>query len=69
MNNFLINNLIELCIDSNGVCVVKEFLYNIESDNYLKAVISTFEKETSKLTFNQFGNFIIQEVIRFFGYN
>ena len=69
MNNFVINNLIELSIDCNGICIVKEFIYNIESDYYIKVVISIFEKETKKLTFNQFGNFIIQEVIRFFGYN
>jgi hypothetical protein len=29
----------------------------------------TFEKETTKLTLNQFGNFVIQEAIKFFGYN
>ena len=27
------------------------------------------EKETNKWTLNQFGNFIIQEAIKFFGYN
>ena len=69
INNFIINNLIELCINSNGICVIKEFIYNMKSDNYIKLVISLFEKETKKLTFNQFGNYIIQEVIRFFGYN
>ena len=69
INNFIINNLIELCIDSNGICIIKEFIYNMKSDNYIKLVISVFEKETKKLTFNQFGNYIIQEIIRFFGYN
>ena len=69
INNFVINNLIELCIDPNGICVIKEFIYNMKSDNYIKTVLSIFEKETRKLTFNQFGNYIIQEVIRFYGYN
>ena len=69
INNYIINNLIELCIDSNGICIIKEFIYNMKSDNYIKLVLSLFEKETKKLTFNQFGNYIIQEVIRFFGYN
>ena len=69
INIYIINNLIDLCIDSNGICIVKEFIYNVESNYYIKLIISTLEKETIKLTFNQFGNFIIQEVIKFFGYN
>ena len=69
INTFVANNLIELCMDSNGICVVKEYIYNVKSDFYIKLIISTFEKETLKLALNQFGNFVIQEVIKFFGYN
>ena len=69
INTFVSNNLIELCMDSNGICVVKEYIYNMKSDFYIKLIISTFEKETLKLALNQFGNFVIQEVIKFFGYN
>ena len=69
INTFILNNILDLCIDSNGICVIKEFIYNMKSDYYIKLVLSIFEKETKKLTFNQFGNYIIQEVIRFFGYN
>ena len=69
INTFVIENLIELCIDPNGICVIKEFIYNMKSDNYIKLVLSMFEKETRKLTFNQFGNYVVQEVIRFYGYN
>ena len=69
INTFVIENLIELCIDPNGICVIKEFIYNMKSDNYIKLVLSMFEKETRKLTFNQFGNYVVQEIIRFYGYN
>ena len=69
INNFIVNDMIELCIDSNGICVLKEFIYNIKSDYYIKIVLALLEKETKKLTFHQFGNYIIQEVIRYFGYN
>jgi hypothetical protein len=69
INTFILENILDLCIDSNGICVIKEFIYNMKSDYYIKLVLSIFEKETKKLTFNQFGNYIIQEVIRFFGYN
>ena len=69
INSFIINNLMDLCIDSNGICIIKEFIYNIKSNFYIKLIICTFEKETNKLTLNQFGNFIIQEAIKYFGYN
>jgi hypothetical protein len=69
INSYVSNNLLDLCMDSNGICIVKEFIYHVESNYYIKLIISTLEKETTKLTLNQFGNFIIQEVIKFFGYN
>ena len=69
INIFVMNNILDLCIDPNGICVIKEFIYNMKSDYYIKLVLSIFEKETKKLTLNQYGNYIIQEVIRFFGYN
>ena len=69
INIFVMNNILDLCIDPNGICVIKEFIYNMKSDSYIKLVLSIFEKETKKLTLNQYGNYIIQEVIRFFGYN
>jgi hypothetical protein len=69
INAFIVNNLMHLCVDSNGICIVKEFIYNTQSNFYIKLIISTFEKETTKLTLNQFGNFVIQEAIKFFGYN
>ena len=66
INNFIVNNIIELCINSNGICIIKEFIYNIKSDYYIKIVLALLEKGTKKLTFHQFGNYIIQEVIRYF---
>ena len=69
INNYIINDLINLCLDSNGICVIKEFIYNVKSNYFIKLIINCFEKETNKLTLNQFGNFVIQEVIKFFGYN
>ena len=69
INTFIVNNLMELCLDPNGICIVKEFILNIKSNFYIKLIISCFEKETEKLTYNQFGNFVIQETIKVFGYN
>ena len=69
INNFIIQNLLDLCVDSSGICIIKAFINNIENSIYIKFIICTCEKETTKLTLNQFGNFVIQEIIKFFGYN
>ena len=67
INTYIISNLIDLCLDSHGICVVKEFIENTQSECYIKAVVSIFELETNKLTYDQYGNFGIQEVIKVYG--
>lgn len=68
INTYIISNLIDLCLDSHGICVVKEFIDNTQSECYIKAIISIFELETNKLTYDQYGNFGIQEVIKVYGF-
>ena len=67
INNFIISNLMELCLDPNGICIVKEFINESKSEFYIMSIVSIFEVETNKLTFNQFGNFGIQEIIKKYG--
>ncbi len=67
INDFIISNLMELCLDPNGICVVKEFINESISEFYIMSIISIFEVEINKLTFNQFGNFGIQEIIKKYG--
>jgi hypothetical protein len=67
INTYIISNLIDLCLNPNGICVVKEFIDTMESEFYMRAIVSMFEIETHRLTFDQFGNFGIQEVIKVFG--
>ena len=64
INDFIISNLMELCLNPNGICIVKEFINMSYSEFYIMSIISIFEVETNKLTFNQFGNFGIQEIIK-----
>ena len=68
LNNFIINNLINLCLDANGICIVKEFMNNIKNNYLINCVINSFEIELEKLCVNQYGNFGIQEAIKLFGY-
>ena len=67
INNFIISNLMELCLDPNGICIVKEFINESKSEFYIMSIVSIFEVETNKLTFDQFGNFGIQEIIKKYG--
>ena len=67
INAFIISNLIDLCLDSNGICIVKEFINGLENEFYIVAVASMLELETNKLTYDQYGNFGIQEIIKKFG--
>ena len=67
INAFIISNLVDLCIDSNGICIVKEFIWGLENEFYIMAVASILELEINKLTYDQYGNFGIQEMLKKFG--
>ena len=69
INNFMISNLMDLCLNSNGICVVKEFINKTKNPFYILSIVSVFEIDINKLTYNQFGNFGIQEAIKMFGEN
>ena len=65
----MISNLMDLCLNSNGICVVKEFINKTKNPFYILSIVSVFEIDINKLTYNQFGNFGIQEAIKMFGEN
>lgn len=67
INAFIISNLTELCVDPNGICIVKEFISKLENEFYIIAVSSILELEVNKLSYDQYGNFGIQEIIKTFG--
>ena len=69
INNFMISNLMDLCLDANGICIVKEFINKTKNPFYILSIVSIFEIDINKLTYNQFGNFGIQEAIKMFGEN
>ena len=67
LNKFMINNLMNLSLNPNGICVVKEFIIQAKNPFYILSIVSIFEIDINKLTYNQFGNFAIQETIKTFG--
>ena len=68
LNNFIINHLIDLCKDANGICIIKEFMNNIKNNYFVVFIINAFEINLEILVTDQFGNFGIQEAIKLFGY-
>ena len=68
LNTFIINNLINLCLDANGICIIKEFMNNIKNNYFILFIINSFEFNLDSLCINQYGNFGIQEAIKIFGY-
>ena len=68
LNNFIINHLIDLCVDANGICIIKEFMSNIKNNYFIMFIINSFEINLKTLVGDQYGNFGIQEAIKLFGF-
>ena len=68
LNNFILNHLIDLCIDVNGICIIKEFMTNMKNNYFVLFIINSFENNLNVLVSDQYGNFGIQEAIKLFGY-
>ena len=68
LNNYIINNLIDLCVDANGICIIKEFMSNIKNNYFIVFIINSFEINLETLVIDQYGNFGIQEAIKIFGF-
>ena len=69
LNTFIINNLIDLCVDANGICIIKEFMSNIKNNYFIVFIINSFEINLENLVSDQYGNFGIQEAIKIFGFS
>ena len=68
LNNYILNHLIELCIDANGICIIKEFMNNIKNSYFILFIINSFENNLEIVVCDQYGNFGIQEAIKLFRY-
>ena len=63
LNQIILNNLKELCIDSNGICLVKNFIRSNTLINDKKRLNQEFVKNLVYLAVNPFGNYGIQFLI------
>ena len=60
LNEIIINNLKDLCLDSNGICLIKNFIKTNTLINEKKRVIKTITKYFVILAESPFGNYGIQ---------
>ena len=63
LNKIILNNLKELCIDPNGICLVKNFIRSNTLANDKKRLNQEFVKNLVYLAVNPFGNYGIQFLI------
>ena len=63
LNKIILNNLKELCIDPNGICLVKNFIRSNTLVNDKKRLNQEFVKNLVYLAVNPFGNYGIQFLI------
>ena len=63
LNKIILNNLKELCIDPNGICLVKNFIRSNTLVNDKKRLNQEFAKNLVYLAVNPFGNYGIQFLI------
>ena len=63
LNKIILNNLKELCVDSNGICLIKNFIRSNTLINDKKRINQEFVKNLVYLAVNPFGNYGIQFLI------
>ena len=63
INEIILNNLYELCIDMYGVCVVKKFINNTNNQIYCNILIKNIFINFYKIAKNNYGNYAIQNLI------
>jgi len=60
LNNIILNNLKELCLDPNGICLIKNFIRSNTLSNDKSRINQEFVKNLISLAVNPFGNYGIQ---------
>jgi hypothetical protein len=63
LNKIILDNIKELCIDSNGICLVKNFIRSNTLINDKKRINQELVKNLVSLAVNPFGNYGIQFLI------
>ena len=65
LNDILLipDNLNALCLDSKGICVIKKFILNTETENNRQKILNVVNNNCIEIAQNPFGNYIIQLIL------
>ena len=63
VNKIILSNIVELCNDMYGVCVIKKFINNSNNHNCIFFLLLNFINNFLYISENQFGNYAIQILI------
>ena len=60
LNEIILNNFIDLCLDSNGICLIKNFIKTNTLQNNKQRIIEEIVQNFNVLAESPFGNYGIQ---------
>lgn len=65
---FCLENFVQLSLNFNGASVIKKLISEITLEHLRNIILSILEKNFLKIVESQFGNYVIQDAIEYFGY-
>ena len=69
LNEKIYSNLIDLCLDSNGICLVKKLISSTKYILNKKRIINIINSHCIEISQNPYGNYAIQFLIEEWGIN
>ena len=69
LNNIIIDNLKNLSLDVNGICLVKKFISNNILNTIKSKIIQIISKNCIEISQSPFGNYAVQYILEFWGIN
>ena len=69
LNNIIIENLKNLSLDVNGICLVKKFIANNILNPIKNKIIQIISENCIEISQSPFGNYAVQYILEFWGIN
>ena len=69
INENILRYIRPLCLDANGICLIKKFIGNCVSTNNKKRIINALTDNCIEICQSPFGNYVIQYILEEWGVN
>jgi hypothetical protein len=67
LNDFILENLPKVCMNANGICVIKKFINANRCEEIRTMLLEKFKKECLEIVQDPFGNYAIQYAMEVYG--